>query len=100
MERSLDFWIFGILDFSAIPKIQKSKIPKIQTSLHHLLENIGFGDLGFCRNCAWLSHKLDKDERLYARTMLMTAFKDAPDAIKLDARRLVELQVESNDRGR
>ncbi|CAE7949929.1 unnamed protein product [Symbiodinium sp. KB8] len=31
------------------------------------------------------SHKLDKDERLYTRTMLMTAYKDAPDAIKLDA---------------
>ena len=35
------------------------------------------------------SHNLDKDERLYnnplARTMLMTACRNAPDAIKLDA---------------
>ena len=32
---------------------------------------------------------MDKDERLYsdplARTMLMTAYKHAPDAVKLDA---------------
>ena len=35
--------------------------------------------------CYRPSHKLDKDERLYTRTMLMTAYKDAPDAIKLDA---------------
>ena len=91
----MDVWNFGFLDFSAIPKIQ---IPKIQTSLHHLLENIGF--LDFAGIVLGFLTKLDKDERLYARTMLMTAFKDAPDAIKLDARRLVELQVESNDRGR
>ena len=98
MERSfgfLDVWNFGFLDFSAIPKIQNSKNPNFAPSSPRK-----YWIFGFCRNCAWLSHKLDKDERLYARTMLMTAFKDAPDAIKLDARRLVELQVESNDRGR
>ena len=58
VARSLDFWNFGfleiwifgffevwILDFPAIPKIpnsKKSKIPKIQTSPDHLLENIVF----------------------------------------------------------
>ena len=51
------------------------------------------------------------ESHLLARTMLMTAYRDAPDAIKLDAHeaptspypehpRLIELQVELPDRGR
>ena len=105
----LDFWNFGFLEFwifgfPAIPKIQKSKIPKIQKSkipkfqksknpkfqkskLRATISSkiLDFWIFGFCKNCARPSHKLDKDERLYTRTMLMTAYKDAPDAIKLDA---------------
>ena len=84
--RSLDFWIFGILDIWKRWEIQKSKIPTIQTSRDHLLEHIGFLDFWILQElCYTPSHKLDKDERLYTRTMLMTAYKDAPDAIKVDA---------------